>query len=297
MNAQLAATVLGLSLSCADMHLTWNEERNFWKSPVKLIQSPAHWLYVLSRYFAIAAQMCDIIIASIWKYKYTAIPANICHMHLVFKSVVSHFGLLILDIILMLRVYALYSKSQEIALFIGLALLTKLTSGVWISVRLKEIATSSIYFNYVCIAPIPLHEEPGVALFVFGEMAIHGALCWLTLTKTCSLLDFWPRAQNIATVLNRDALSVFLAIFALFTAVIISTYRRGLAVLFVYPVFISIMSCGGCRLILHLFRFGGQETLSDSENVVLTSVDATGTWDTRIHPVRPDGIVIQELHL
>ncbi|KAF9266430.1 hypothetical protein L218DRAFT_996601 [Marasmius fiardii PR-910] len=284
MNAQLAATILGLSLTCADMQLTQNRERIFWRSSVKPIRSPVHCLYVLSRYSAIIAQVCDVVISSIWKYKYTSVPPTICFMHLIYKIIVSHLSLLILDAILMLRIYALYNKSREMASFLGLALLMKLCFGVWTLSQPKNMPASSIRFNFICITTFQLHEVPNAALFVLGELAIQGILCWLTLTKTWSLGSFWPRTPVLVSVLNRDAISVFVAVSGTFAVVIISTNREGLAILFIQPAFISVVSCAGCRLILHLHGLGERETSTDPENITFTTVDALDTWD--IHTQR-----------
>ncbi|KAG7093988.1 hypothetical protein E1B28_007618 [Marasmius oreades] len=286
MNAHLAAAVLGFSLTFIDAYFTRQGERDFWKSPSKAIHSPVHWLYILSRYLVLVIQICNIVIATIWKYNYTAIPHNICFVHLIFKICVLLFSLLILDTILMLRVYALYNKSQEMASFLGLILLLKSTTAVWGLARLLPNATSSVHFNYICIAAVKLHEEPGLALFVLGEMAIHCALCWLTLTKTWSFKDLWPHPPTLASVLNRDALSVFAAICGILAAYTFGTYRRGVAVIFAFPILISITSCAGCRLILHLNSLGGRETSTDPENMTFTAIDATITWDTGTHHFR-----------
>ncbi|KAF9262365.1 hypothetical protein L218DRAFT_400373 [Marasmius fiardii PR-910] len=166
MNVQLAAAVLGLSLTYTDMHLMRRWEQDFWKSPMKLVRSPIHWLYIISRSFAVVVQICNIVIASVWKYKFTTVPPDICYMHLMFKAVACPFSLLILDIVLMLRVYALYNKRQNMAFFLGFTLFMKSISGSWLFVRLKNSPTSSMTFNYVCVVSIRLHEEPVVASFV-----------------------------------------------------------------------------------------------------------------------------------
>ncbi|KAF9262369.1 hypothetical protein L218DRAFT_400455 [Marasmius fiardii PR-910] len=187
----------------------------------------------------------------------------------------------------MLRVYALYSKSQEIASFLAFTLLMRFISGVWVLTQLFDISIGSLNFNYICIAPQQLHKEPKIAIFVFGEMAIQGILCCLTLLKTWSLGSLeWPHAQNLASVLNRDALSVFVVLSGTFAAIIVSTYKSGLGVLFVFPALTSVTSCAGCRLILHLHRLGERETSAGPEDTMFTSIDATGTWDTQTHHVR-----------
>ncbi|KAF9262368.1 hypothetical protein L218DRAFT_400409 [Marasmius fiardii PR-910] len=135
-------------------------------------------------------------------------------MHLLFQSIICQLSLMILDVILMLRVYAIYNKSRGIVSFLVLILLIKLASGIWILSRFRKGASArSISFNYICISTTAqVHEQPGVALFVLGEMAFQGALCWLTLMKTWSLESFWPRAPTLISVLNRDALFVFVAV-------------------------------------------------------------------------------------
>ncbi|KAF9266349.1 hypothetical protein L218DRAFT_996523 [Marasmius fiardii PR-910] len=66
-------------------------------------------------------------------------------------------------------------------------------------------------------------------------MAIQVALCWLTLTRTWSLESFWLRAPTLASVLNRDAVSVFVAVSGVLVGVIIGMHERSLAVLFAFP--------------------------------------------------------------
>ncbi|KAG7094279.1 hypothetical protein E1B28_007883 [Marasmius oreades] len=219
MDAYLAAAVLGFSLTCIDAYFTRQGERDFWKSPINLIHSPVHWLYLLSRYFAIVVHICNIIIASIWKYQYTAIPHNVCYAHLIFEVCMTLFSLAIVDAILMLRVYALYNKSQEMASFLGLVLLLKLTTAVWGLARLLPNSTTPVHFTSICIPSVQLLEEPGLALFmyiIFNAVALAKSLSthathysdWAKWPYT----DFSPRPATLTSVLNRDALSVFVAI-------------------------------------------------------------------------------------
>ncbi|KAF9266353.1 hypothetical protein L218DRAFT_63404 [Marasmius fiardii PR-910] len=98
------------------------------------------------------------------------------------------------------------------------------------------------------------------------------------------LISFWPHASNLFSILNRDAITICTTIFGALSVMTVGIHRKELVTVFVLPVLISIISCAGCRLILHLFSLGGQGAhLTDAENVTLTNIDMTVTWDTETH--------------
>ncbi|KAJ8077499.1 hypothetical protein PM082_001930 [Marasmius tenuissimus] len=282
MNVQLSATVLGLFVTAGDMFLCLRDEKELiWNLPT-LFQTPEQSLYFLSRYLAILAQICDVVTATFWKCKYVAIPAHHCYIHLVYKSVVCWTFVILLQMVLMLRVYALYSRIKPMAYFLGLILLARVALGSWVIGRYRNFAAGSMGFNFICLTEARAHSEPGLAAFLFGEIAFQAIMLVLTMFKTYpwSLKGVFSLAPDLASVLNRDALLVFIAVYGTLTSIIVTSYQRGMGVLFVYPLFVSIVSCVGCHLVLHLQRLARRGSAAN-EAVVFTDLSANMTWNFR----------------
>ncbi|EEB98554.1 hypothetical protein MPER_01915, partial [Moniliophthora perniciosa FA553] len=85
MNAQLAASCLGLSLTLYDMYLTRKEEKTLiWRSPFRL--TVVKTLYILSRYLGLICQMYSVARSAYWKYRYITVPRHSCANPLIFKT-------------------------------------------------------------------------------------------------------------------------------------------------------------------------------------------------------------------
>ncbi|KAJ8071962.1 hypothetical protein PM082_001959 [Marasmius tenuissimus] len=288
MDVRLSATALGLFLTSGDMFLCLKDERELiWGFPTKF-RSPTHCLYFLTRYFAILTQICDVVTATYWMCKYVAVPARLCYIRLVCETVVCWIFVILLQMVLMLRVYALYKGSQQMGAFLGLILLGRIALGVWSVVRFRNIPASYIDFNFICLPEFRAHcGDPGVATFLIGELATQGIMLCLTMFKTYpwALKDISISAPDLLSVLNRDALLVFITVFGTLVSIIVATYQKGLGAVFVYPLFISVVSCAGCRLVLHLQRLARRGS-SANEAAVFTDFNTSSTWDVRTHELR-----------
>ncbi|KAJ8077526.1 hypothetical protein PM082_001957 [Marasmius tenuissimus] len=288
MDIRLSATALGLFLTSGDMFLCLKDEKELiWDFPTKF-RSPSHSLYFLSRYLAILTQICDVATTGFWKYKYVAVPIHICYIRLVCETVVCWTFVIILQMVLMLRVHALYNKNQRMGLFLGLILLGRIALGAWSVARYWNLSASYIGFNFVCLPELRTHcSDPGIVTFLAGEMTIQGTMLFLTLFKTYpwALKDVSFSAPDLLSVINRDALLVFVAVFGTLVSIVVATYQKGTSALFVYPLFVTLVSCAGCRLVLHLQRLARRGS-SANEAIVFTDLNASTTWDIRTHELQ-----------
>ncbi|ESK91065.1 hypothetical protein Moror_1160 [Moniliophthora roreri MCA 2997] len=266
MNAQLVASCLGLTLTTCDIYLTRKEEKALiWSSPFHF--TIVKTLFIFSRYFGLASQLYNVSLSAYWRYRYTAatVPRRFCTRDLAFKIFEHYFLLTILYIVLMLRVYALYNKSLAIILFLVLIL-------------------ALLQFNYICFPTESTNMKPGLVVLILAEALFQIIIHALVSKKTWTLPSTWSRTPTLTSVVTRDGFYVFLAIFVGIMAVIASSHERRLALLFLHPLFVFVIPCACCRVIMRLHRFRNEEASACSQGQDPVFSTLFSVWEVQTFP-------------
>ncbi|KAI3610109.1 hypothetical protein WG66_007422 [Moniliophthora roreri] len=283
MNAQLVASCLGLTLTTCDIYLTRKEEKALiWSSPFHF--TIVKTLFIFSRYFGLASQLYNVSLSAYWRYRYTAatVPRRFCTRDLAFKIFEHYFLLTILYIVLMLRVYALYNKSLAIILF--LVLILALRMFVVIRTFVKYWHIYAVQFNYICFPTESTNMKPGLVVLILAEALFQIIIHALVSKKTWTLPSTWSRTPTLTSVVTRDGFYVFLAIFVGIMAVIASSHERRLALLFLHPLFVFVIPCACCRVIMRLHRFRNEEASACSQGQDPVFSTLFSVWEVQTFP-------------
>ncbi|KAF9059418.1 hypothetical protein BDP27DRAFT_1341452 [Rhodocollybia butyracea] len=110
MNLQVGASVLGLVATGCDIALTWRgEAQHIWKKPLRITLVPC--LFILMRYLPVAIHIIYAIFANMWMNDAERVLEEHCKTILIFRTIAGSIMFLLLDMILMLRVFALYNRT------------------------------------------------------------------------------------------------------------------------------------------------------------------------------------------
>ncbi|KAH7916160.1 hypothetical protein BJ138DRAFT_1140327 [Hygrophoropsis aurantiaca] len=156
----------------------------------------------------------------------------------------------IVEVILALRVHALYNQHFQMAYFLRLLI----GVGFVISIAGLILAMREIQFDAVC-AVIRVNSLTASPILVF--FVSEGILLILTAIKF--LYNFWVVGHCVPmiTLMLRDKILLCLAItpiMALTTAFLLIDPSHGELTLMLYPWFNALLSCAGCRLIINVQR-------------------------------------------
>ncbi|KAF9063039.1 hypothetical protein BDP27DRAFT_1335702, partial [Rhodocollybia butyracea] len=205
MNLQVGASVLGLVATA----------QHIWKKPLRI--TLVRCLFILMRYLPIAIHIIYAIFASMWMNGAERVPEEHCKIITIFRIITGSIMLLLLDIILMLRVFALYNRSRSIGIFLLFSLALRIGLTTYTS---RNHLPEKITFNSYCVAKFTFRNTPGnlnpVLLFmsvcteICGELAIQLGIIALAMKRT--VWDLRRYSYSLFSVLNRDGLIVFCTI-------------------------------------------------------------------------------------
>ncbi|KAF9064429.1 hypothetical protein BDP27DRAFT_1450746 [Rhodocollybia butyracea] len=272
MNLQAGASVLGLVVTGCDIAFTWRMEvqNHIWRKPLRI--TFVRCLFVIMRYLPIAIHIIYLIFASIWTNGVGKVPEEHCKSIATFRALAGSSMLLSLDLVLILRVFALYDRSRLIGDN---------------PLRFPEEVK---FTNHYCIAEISFKDAPGnpLLVFIYGELITQSVIIALAMKRT--VWDLRQYSYSLFSVLNRDGLVVFCAVSVAMVATGVASVKKGAGGVFVFPLFISLISAVGCHTILNLQKLeltgasaNSSERKGDLELTTIENVDITEwdvPWDT-----------------
>ncbi|KIK66313.1 hypothetical protein GYMLUDRAFT_38135 [Collybiopsis luxurians FD-317 M1] len=292
METRLSASVLGLLATGIDAALTRNEEWHFaWAPPFEL--TFVRLLFLLARYLGLLIHIADLAFSSIMTARFSATeqPSEyFCTSMLAFQSVSSQSMLLVLHFILMLRVVALYNRSIGALLLI---LLIGRFAGVTASVLHGLIKYPTILnFSGPCLNELAPGTHPIInpfLLFIYGEfltqIILHG-MVWKRIIWDPDFRVLSSPRPALVSVLNRDGLTISMGMIVAMVAMTVSAVKKGMGVVFVFPLWITFLSISGTRIILNFQKLRPSEALASSkisqhtELTTITDASISGSpWD------------------
>ncbi|KAF8814052.1 hypothetical protein BYT27DRAFT_7082978, partial [Phlegmacium glaucopus] len=204
-------------------------------------------LYIWSRYVMIVVQIVNLV----FTHKVYELPQRVrlCVATYVYKSVVGHQALTCIELILLIRVYALYNRSRRIKYFLCTAFLTNFSVELWGN---SQVIRSVIKGNS-CIAD----ATPSTSLIAFGASAslFQGLILCMTLFKYVAGHHYgWARTP-LTSLLLRQGIAVCFLTFGMVVVNLTYEKMRTSDAEFsnaAFAWYMSLLSVAGCRLILDM---------------------------------------------
>ncbi|KAF9480743.1 hypothetical protein BDN70DRAFT_594111 [Pholiota conissans] len=230
-------------------HLT-DEVEYLWKGRFNFIKA----LYFCSRYVSLAAQIVNQLLSYGIAIKLE--KAGNCSTIFVFKSVIGHAALTMLEIILFIRVYALYKQSLKIKYILAI---------VYICAASLEIVGNGFVIRSIIQTggcQSPSMDNGALILFGSGAGFYQIAIFAMSLYK---LYDGGLSKTPLTTLMLRDGVIVFVLLTAMM--LVLLTYdslARNLDLAFgkaFLSCFISVISISASSLILNMRKLAVKNTL------------------------------------
>ncbi|KAJ7924950.1 hypothetical protein B0H13DRAFT_1169334 [Mycena leptocephala] len=253
----------GLIFATCEMILTFGTERTYiWKNPQGSIL--IKFLYLFSRYFALAVHITNTVLVSLVN-KYTIIPKHLCQIAVIYQGATLFIMIGILDLILILRVYALYNRPKYLASIFACLLVFRFIVPSFMSYR----GMPDQRFAPSCLV-ISSRSRAPVYIFVGGELFVQLIVIGLTLARHISATrGGW--GNPLFSLLSRDGSMVFIAIAVGMVAIIAAVCLDPVDLShLVFPGMVIILSSAGCRLIINMQKMG--DPVSEGQDPVLTTM-------------------------
>jgi len=228
--------------------------------------SPIKWLFFFARYFALAVALSNQFIMWHITASYPNV-AHICRPWFAFQASVELLLGCVLDVILMIRVHALYNRDKRItvvliALFVG-QVLTIVFCAIFM--------VASFNFNPVCL---PNNTPRSFLPIVIQGLVTQVILLGLALFQYINISHPARTRSSIVTIMLRDDLIVFFAVVGLFLFLMVTILMHNGAYRGVHFWFMSILGSASCKAIInmqHLSVKGGNNNASGPTVVRFTT--------------------------
>ncbi|KAJ7772590.1 hypothetical protein DFH07DRAFT_767908 [Mycena maculata] len=223
-------------------------------------------LYLISRYFALAAHM-------------------ICRYNILFRLVVMSVMLGALDIILMIRVYALYNRRTSITASLIFLFVSKLVS----TVMGAYLGFGTQRFDSNCL--VTTGSQPALYLIAGGELVFQLVILAFTLSGHLSATrGGW--GNPLVSLLSRDGSISFTATTVAIVGAIAFAVKPANRNHILFPSMVCITSTAGCRLIMNMQHLAKPPAEPDS---VLTTMDLDAWAITEINFDSEENSTISEM--
>ncbi|KAF8889112.1 hypothetical protein BD779DRAFT_1522001 [Infundibulicybe gibba] len=237
------SSLIALVLLAWDMVLTFGDEYKYmWKRN----WTPLKCVYLFCRYFSLAVQISNYVITQVLIF-HVPVAHTVCRDWFLFQTACIMSLVYSVNAVLMLRVYALCSKSCNAAIFLVILFLADIIS---LSIQ-GYFCVKATVFDQACVI---LGNPPPVAISFSIEMLVtQGALWGMAWWKT-SRSEGWNRTP-VASLVVRDGAFIFVGTFGMVRCAQIVDW------------FISLLSFAVSRLTIDLLHLGttGTSTQDDPE--------------------------------
>ncbi|GLB39415.1 hypothetical protein LshimejAT787_0605770 [Lyophyllum shimeji] len=214
-------------------------------------------IYIFSRYYGICWHIIDCA-AMLGPLASIGTRPLICAIWHGSKLFTGLWLLVALEVVLAIRLYALYCKDRSIGIFLAVLLGTGLAVTVTCYVR----TTRRVQFDEACLLRKTPYEYVYFSTFCFMR---HALLWTLTMHKrNVGRLGHLHRAPIVHLML-RDGAWIFAGITVLLAALVPSSFLRPANGQAMFPWFTSLVSIFTCRLVLNMQRLQIETTSSVHE--------------------------------
>ncbi|KAF8160884.1 hypothetical protein B0H34DRAFT_356123 [Crassisporium funariophilum] len=234
------------------------------------------WLYCTSRYLGLLAQLANSFVVGFIQFSRFSTEQH-CRVWFGLQLLISGALLLSLEIILVLRIHALYSRNSRLtwALVIGLVIETVVATACGGS-AIRELTFSN---DGGCL---PMHA-PTTVVYMSATQLVTQLVIWsLTLYKHLSThLELGWTKIPILSLVTRDGFWVFALLATLLAAMIADASRRQfgnhatLLCYFAFPVYVAIVSLSSCRITMNIQTFSSEPPIQPSFETPTHSIELT----------------------
>ncbi|KAI0270462.1 hypothetical protein BC834DRAFT_967250 [Gloeopeniophorella convolvens] len=197
------SSIAALSFLVWDILITLDQEVGaIWPKPNRFY---AKWLFLFIRYFAVAMQIPLLFIGTYLPVDFHYTEAD-CVRWYIFQQVGTQLLVAAVEVILIMRVHALYDRKRSVMMALGALFLAENAAMVVSLVRVVP----STRFDPTCIL---VHTPPGIVTFAIAFFAFETVLFLLTFIKFyIALRAGWGRTP-VTYLLVRDSTWAFALIF------------------------------------------------------------------------------------
>ncbi|KAH7922662.1 hypothetical protein BV22DRAFT_643403 [Leucogyrophana mollusca] len=278
MNLFRGIDVLTASSASALSFLVWescttldDEVEYIWS---KSYTSPIKWLYLFARYIGLGALVATPYLG----YR----SALSCRGWIVLQMGEVQAMITLVEMILMLRVHALYNRDPRMRAFLILLILVATV----IPSTGMGLITSKMVFNPSCAV---VHVDTSLTYISYIFTVTESILLILTVVRCVHTFRTTLRQAPVIVLMLRDGTLAFFALIAMVLPMsVVLTVVHGAFISVLHPWFIAVYSCAGCRVVLNLQR------LADGRDEMLPNA-GTGSEHTHTLPVITSQIVIEPL--
>ncbi|KAF9549268.1 hypothetical protein CPC08DRAFT_755293, partial [Agrocybe pediades] len=238
--------VASLAIVAYECITTFREEfRYIWRRPFNLVRA----LYVFAKYFGVLVQSANLYLV-VGPLSSPGIDEVTCKKWTAAQLVTSLVLLGVLDLVLMLRIYALYRKDLRIGIFLVLCYASLIT----VEAVFGPGSVSGVPYNSICcilMAPTNFAYFGVVVWFVHISMAVLTAAKW----------NLTVMGIPIAKMVTRDGAWTLSLICLLFAVIIPYSMRVRIVkpeTVYMWPI--SFFSVACCRLIMNMQALGTEYT-------------------------------------
>ncbi|KAJ8594131.1 hypothetical protein M405DRAFT_730282, partial [Rhizopogon salebrosus TDB-379] len=209
------------------------------------------WLYFYLRYFGLAIQIFHLFAAPYLNSGNTS--KSICFMWYVYGAVLAQLHTTAIEIILAVRVYALFNRSRRIAILLGLLMMLEY---IMLVIVVGKCFPAIVIPPY-CILSKPLPESVylmQVSLFSIVILVTQTTILGLTLMKhILAKRAGWGRTPLVSLLIRDGTTAYFIICMIFFLMVSLCKLHDERSVIIFFWT-ISIVSSYGCRLIINMQR-------------------------------------------
>ncbi|KZP22051.1 hypothetical protein FIBSPDRAFT_1043766 [Athelia psychrophila] len=253
----------GTSLLLWETCITFGSEVEFiWSKPNR---SPIKWLYLWIRYYGLAVQ----ILFSIMIFR-LPLPLEGCRTWYNAQFMLVQGLLSSIELVLVIRVYALYNCNKRVVLLMGVFLLSEI--GALFAAVLQN--TSTMHFTPRCYT-VP---EPGLVMpYAAAMVTNHVVIIGLTLGKQfLGNRAVWGRTPLVQLIM-RDGTLAFVFMFLLLCMSMAHFAVQINATFILIIWFFPLMSLAGCRLILNMHQFTAVRASTRFTTNIIFGLDENGS--------------------
>ncbi|KAF8993852.1 hypothetical protein BDQ17DRAFT_1367769 [Cyathus striatus] len=214
------------------------EYRYVWLQPWSRVKL----LYLFSRYGAIVVQSVTYAVIS---SPSSLSDPHMCYSWTLFQHISFAILYFVLELVLMLRVYALYKKSPHIAKIFTLVFLLEIAFSAYLAV---SVIPHMVWDDKCIVTEAPKVVAISGLMLLQNQSIIAGLTLW---RYRHAIKDGWANVPVVKLVI-RDGVWIFCTVIAVFAATIpYSIFVEHMSHVF-FSLLVTILSVFACRLILNM---------------------------------------------
>jgi len=240
-----------------EVGVIWSKGRHAW----------IKWVFLFVRYFALSIQLVNRTLEFCISMR-SPIVADLLERWYMSQVGVGCVLMILVEVVLMARVYAMYEKRDVIRLVFLLLIVIEVASlfaGVFLTFP-RDPFNLEIYIS---------KNSRAYAYFGVAAILSQVAILILTLKKYRHAIYLGRGNEPIMVLVIRDGILSFSALLGVTVLTVVATATQNEYATIANSWFVSVVACAGCRLIINLQRFSEIPTDESRSTDFSTTVQLT----------------------